>query len=119
MSLLPQSAEQIEVNGATVPFHKYELDGLEYIQFDSSKAGHPEPMINAMSGLQTIQGNQRLVMINSKAPMGLFPKIEAGFNFEVEELEDGRAKVIFTIRPEGGAATDFADTGCAGGSCSN
>jgi hypothetical protein len=76
-------------------------------------------MINAMSGLQTIKGDQKLVMINSKAPMGLFPKIEAGFNFEVEELEDGRVKVIFTIRPEGAAATDFTDTGCAGGSCSN
>ena len=119
MSLLPDNATQIEVNGATVPFHKYEIDGVEYIQFDSSKAGHPEPMINAMSGLQSIQGEQRLVMINSKAPMGLFPKVEAGFNFEVSELEDGRAKVIFSIRKEGQAGTDFDDTCCGGGSCSN
>ena len=119
MSILPENAVEIEVNGATVPFHKYEQDGVTFLQFDSSKAGHPEPMINAMSGLQTIQGDEKLVMINSKAPMGLFPKVEAGFNFEVAELEDGRAKVIFSIRGEGDAKTDFADTGCGGGGCQN
>ena len=119
MSLLPENAVEVEVNGATVPFYKYEENGVTFIQFDSSKAGHPEPMINAMSGLQAIKGDEKLVMINSKAPMGLFPKVEAGFNFDVSELEDGRAKVIFSVRPEGGAATNFNDTGCAGGGCSN
>ncbi len=119
MSLLPENAEQIEVNGATVPFMKYEANGVVVYQFDSSKAGHPEPMINAMSGLQMIKGNEKLEMINSKAPMGLFPKIEADFNFDVEELVDGRFKITFTKRGEGDAATDFNNTGCSGGGCSN
>jgi len=119
MSLLPQNAEQIEVEGATVPFFKYERNGVAVYQFDSSKAGHPEPMINAMTGLQLIQESGELEMINSKAPMGLFPKIEADFNFAVEELEDGRFKITFARIGEGGATTDFTSTGCSGGgSCS-
>jgi len=119
MSLLPLDAKQIELEGATVPFHKYENEGVTYLQFDSSKAGHPEPMINAMTGLQAIQGDEKLVMINSKAPMGLFPKVEADFNFEVDTLEDGRAKVTFSKRGEGMPATNFEDTGCGGGGCQN
>lgn len=117
MNLIPQMAEEIELNGATVPFYKYEEDGVVVYQFDSSKCGHPEPMINAMTGLQRITGNEKLVMINSKAPMGLFPKIEADFNFDVKELEDGRFKVTFTKRAEGDDGTDFNNTGCAGSGC--
>ena len=119
MSLIPLNAQEVEVNGATVPFHKYEDNGVTFLQFDSSKSGHPEPMINAMSGLQALGENEKLVMINSKAPAGLFPKVEADFNFEVEHLEDGRAKVTFVKRGEGDAATDFSDTGCGGGGCQN
>jgi hypothetical protein len=117
MNLIPDMAEQVEVNGATVPFHKYEEDGVVHYQFDSSKAGHPEPMINAMSGLQTIQGTERLVMINSKAPMGLFPKIEADFDFSVNELPDGRFKITFAKKGTGVTTTDFENTGCSGGGC--
>ena len=72
-----------------------------------------------MMGLQSINDGERLVMINSKAPMGLFPKVEDEFNFKLDELENGNAKVIFTKRAEGDARTDFEDTGCGGGSCSN
>lgn len=119
MNNLPENAEQIEVMGATVPFFKYEENGVTFLQFDSSKCGHPEPMINAMTGLQTIKDGEKLVMINSKAPMGLFPKIQDDFNFELDELENGHAKVIFSKRAKGDAKTDFEDTGCGGGGCSN
>lgn len=118
MNLIPEMAETVEVNGATVSFVKYEEDGVVIYQFDSSKAGHPEPMVNAMCGLQLIKTNEKLVMINSKAPMGLFPKVEAEFNFQVSELEDGRFKIIFTKRGLSDAGTDFKDTGCGGGGCS-
>ena len=118
MSLIPEQAEQVEVNGATVPFYKYEADGVVHYQFDSSMSGHPEPMINAMSGLQLINGNERLVMINSKAPMGLFPKVQDEFNFEYKEIEGGKFRILFSKRGEGDAKTDFADTGCGGGGCS-
>jgi uncharacterized protein (DUF2249 family) len=119
MSLYPENAVEISVEGATVPFMKFEENGVTVYQFDSSKSGHPEPMINAMSGLQMIQDGEQLEMINSKAPMGLFPKIESDFNFEYSELEDGRFKIVFTVRAEGAPKTDFDDTGCSGGGCSN
>jgi hypothetical protein len=58
-------------------------------------------------------------MINSKAPMGLFPKIEADFEFGVAELSDGRFKITFTKKGDGETSTDFNDNGCSGGgSCS-
>jgi len=117
MSNLPANAEQIEIEGATVPFFKYEDNGVSFLQFDSSMCGHPEPMINAMMGLQSIKGGEKLVMINSKAPMGLFPKIEDEFTFELDELENGNAQVIFTKRTEGEAKTDFTNTGCGGSGC--
>ena len=114
MSLVPENAEQIEVTGATVPFHKYEDNGVTFLQFDTSKSGHPEPMVNAMCGLQTIKGDEKLIMINSKAPMGLFPKVENEFSFEVKDLEDGRSKITFSKRSESDNSTNFADTGCSG-----
>ena len=36
-------------------------------------------------------------------------------NFNVEDLEGGKFKITFTKRTEGDQATDFNDTGCAGG----
>ena len=119
MNNLPANAEQIDIEGATVPFFKYEDDGVTFLEFDSSKCGHPEPMINAMTGLNSIQNDEKLVMINSKPPMGLFPKIENEFSFELEALEDGNARVVFTRKAEGEEKTDFNDTGCGGTGCSN
>ena len=119
MSYLPKDAEQIEVEGATVPFFKYEENGVTFVQFDSSQSGHPEPMINAMMGLQFIKDEQKLIMINSKPPLGLFPKIENEFNFDLDALEDGNAKVVFTKKIDAETKTNFADTGCGGTGCSN
>ena len=114
MNLLPENAQEIELNGATVPFYKYEVDGIITYQFDSSKTGHPEPMVNAMVGLQTIVNNERLIMINSKAPMGLFPKIENDFLYEVEELDDGTFKIIFMHKNGEATNTNFEDKACEG-----
>ena len=100
MSLLPESAHQIDVNGATIPFMKYEENGTTIYQFDSSESEHPEPMINAMSGLQILEDSEKLEMINSKAPMGLFPKVESDFDIKVDELVDGRFKITFTKKLE-------------------
>ena len=119
MSLIPENAVEVEISGATVPFYRFEDNGVMFLQFDSSKAGHPEPMVNAMSGLQSIEGDEKLIMLNSKAPMGLFPKIENDFTFEVSDIQPGLVKVVFSRRGEGETKTDFTNTGCAGGSCSN
>lgn len=118
MNLIPKTAEQIEIEGATVPFYKYIENGIVVYHFDSSICGHPEPMINAMRGLQTISGDQKLVMINSKAPMGLFPKIELDFDFEILNIEDALVKIVFTKKNQEKNSTNFNDTACGGVGCS-
>ncbi len=110
----PQNSNEISLNGATVPFYEYNIEGVEYIQFDTSKSGHPEPMINAMTGLQNLKPGQKLVMINSKPPAGLFPKIEADFSYEVEQLGEALYKIVFSSKNDAAASTNFADTACNG-----
>jgi hypothetical protein len=91
---IPSNAKQIEVLNATLTFFEDE----NYYYFDSSLTAPPEPMINALAGLKFLNGNKKLVMINHKIPMGLFPKIEEYFDYEIQELEDGNVKVVFTKR---------------------
>jgi hypothetical protein len=114
MSLIPEDSIQTKITGATVPFYKYTIDGQKYLQFDTSLCGHPEPMVNAMCGLQNITDDEKLIMINSKAPMGLFPKVEADFGNEVEELSDGKFKITFTKKSNSSETTNFSDTACNG-----
>jgi len=110
--------QELTPEGATVPFFKEENDGVTSYTFDSSRCGHPEPMINAMIGLQTIKDGEQLIMINSKAPAGLFPKVENDFNYEVSELSNGLFQIIFTKKGDG-SNTDFSDRGCGGTGCSH
>ncbi len=114
MNALPQNAQEIQVEGSTVPFFTYEEDGVNYLYFDTSKTGHPEPMVNAMAGLKTLKDGQKLVMINHKPPMGLFPKIEADFDYEVNELDNGLFKIVFSKKGDAQGATNFNDTACNG-----
>ncbi|MCF6339965.1 MAG: hypothetical protein L3J10_04325 [Sulfurimonas sp.] len=96
MSLIPSEASKIEVAGATVDFFKLEEDGQSIYYFDTSKCGPPEPMVNAMCGLKLIKGtNSKLVMINHKAPGGLFSRLESNISYSIEEIDDF-VKVTFT-----------------------
>ena len=106
---IPTSAKQIEVVNSTVPFYEDE----NYYYFDTSSAAVPEPMVNAVAGLELLDENKKLIMINHKIPMGLFPKIEAYFDYEVEELADGNVKIIFTKKVNLVSKLDF-DTKCSG-----
>lgn len=106
---IPKNAKQIEVDNSTVPFYQDE-NGY---YFDSSSTAVPEPMINAVAGLQLLDENKKLIMINHKIPMGLFPKIEAYFNYEVEELKDGNVKITFSKKEKLVPKLDF-DTNCSG-----
>ena len=116
MSFIPSEAEKIEVEGATVDFYKLAKDGESTYYFDTSKTGPPHPMVNAMSGLKLIKNtNDKLVMINHKAPAGLFPKIEDEYSYVVEELEDGRFKMTFSRKTDASATTDYSDNSCSGG----
>lgn len=114
MNKLPNNASKIEVPNSTVPFFKYLENELEIIYFDTSDYPPPTPMLNAMMGLKLLENkNQRLIMINHKPPMGLFPKIENDFEFELEEFENF-VKVVFKLKHTLILNTDFNDNKCSG-----
>ena len=108
--------EKIEVTGSTVDFFSFKDGDTEVFTFDTSACQPPEPMVNGMCGLQLLtNSNQRLEMVNHKAPMGLFPKVEADFDYKVIDLDDnGKVKVIFTKKQDATNSTDFTQTSCSG-----
>jgi hypothetical protein len=107
--------EPIEVPGATVPFFTYTMGETQYFEFDTSKCGPPEPMVNAMAGLKMIDDeNKKLVMINHKKPMGLLDKIGENYDIADEEMEDGRVKLIFSYRTGESEKADLSQNSCDG-----
>ena len=114
MQLLPKDAKKIEIEGSTVDFYKYIQDGISYYYFDTSECGPPEPLVNAMAGLQLLDKDSKLIMINHKPPMGLFPKIQQNFSYEIDELENGMHSVTFVSKNGSNKETDFSQTSCAG-----
>ena len=106
---IPSNAKQIEVLNATLSFFEDE----NYFYFDSSLTAPPEPMINAVAGLQLLNKNEELIMINHKIPMWLFPRIEGLFVYEIEELYDGNVKIVFTKKEKAVSKLDI-DTTCKG-----
>jgi hypothetical protein len=115
MSYIPENAEKIAVEGATVDFFKLEKDGQSTYYFDTSKEGPPHPMVNAMAGLGMIKGtNDTVVMINHKAPGGLFAKLEDDVKYVIEDLPDGLVKVVFSYNPNAAAESDLSQTSCGG-----
>jgi len=87
----------LEIPGTSLPFVSYEEDGVEYIEFDSTASHPPEPMVNFMKGFERIRGTQkRLVMINAQEPVPLYPRIAADLTWEVEVLESGDVKIVFS-----------------------
>jgi len=114
MSSIPQDAQKITPMGASVDFFKIIENGLTTYYFDTSKCGPPAPMVNAMAGLQLLDENSKLVMINHKIPGGLFPKVEADYNYEVESLDDGNVKVVFIKKADAVGSTNYNDNKCSG-----
>ena len=108
--------EEIEVPGATVPFFTYKDGETQYYEFDTSKCGPPEPMVNAMAGLKLIDGpDKKLVMINHKKPMGLLGKIGENFDLvEEENLPDGRVKLVFAYKAGESEKANLNDSSCEG-----
>ncbi|MCK9473658.1 hypothetical protein [Sulfurimonas sp.] len=108
MSNIPVEASKIEVAGATVDFYKLEKDGVSTYYFDTSKCGPPDPMVNAVCGLKLIKAtDDKLVMINHKAPGGLFAKLGEDVSHEIETLDNGLVKVTFSSNSASEANTDF------------
>jgi hypothetical protein len=113
MEELLDNANIFEVEGATVDFYKKIEDGLCTYIFDTSSCGPPDPMVNAMVGLQLLDNNSQLIMINHKEPKGLYPKIEQEFNYKTEDMEN-KIKVIFTKKSTSIQSTDFSANTCSG-----
>jgi hypothetical protein len=106
---------EIEVAGATVPFFNYKEGDTEVYEFDTSRCGPPEPMVNAMAGLKMIDGpDKKLVMINHKKPMGLLDKVGANYDVATEDMDDGRVKLIFTYKEGESEKANLDDTSCHG-----
>jgi len=50
-----------------------------------------------MKGFERIRGTQkRLVMINAQEPAPLYPRIAADLTWEVEVLDSGDVKIVFS-----------------------
>ena len=113
MSLIPDDARKIDVTGATVDFFELEKDGLSTYYFDSSKCGPPDPMVNAMSGLKLIKGTKnKLIMINHKAPGGLFAKLGDDISHEAVPADGGLVMITFTSNLSSSDDTDLTQTAC-------
>jgi len=113
MSELNKTA--IEVEGATVPFFTYTMGETQYYEFDTSKCGPPEPMVNAMAGLKMIDGpHKKVVMINHKKPMGLLDKIGENYTIDTEKMDDGRVKLIFSYKAGESENAVLNDAACEG-----
>jgi hypothetical protein len=107
--------QPVEVPGATVPFFTYTEGETQFYEFDTSKCGPPEPMVNAMAGLKMIDSpNKKVVMINHKKPMGLLDKIGENYDIEAENMEDGRVKLIFSYKAGESEKADLSQTSCGG-----
>ncbi|WP_297485504.1 hypothetical protein [Sulfurimonas sp.] len=115
MSNIPSDAQKIEVEGATVDYYKLAKDGQSTYYFDTSKEGPPHPMVNAMAGIALLKGtNDTLVMINHKAPGGLFAKLEDDVKYVIEDLDNGLVKVVFSYDDNATEKSDLSQTSCGG-----
>jgi len=107
--------KEIDVMGATVPFFTYQDGEMQVYEFDTSKCGPPDPMVNAMSGLNLIDAEgKRLDMINHKKPMGLLNKIGENYHITDEEIEGGLVKISFTYKAGASEEANLNDASCHG-----
>jgi len=111
----PDSAKEFNVDGATVPFYEYKLEDTTYVEFDTSKCGPPEPMVNAMLAVAFIKdANTKVIMVNHKSPAGLLSKLSGNFEIENFDLDDGRVKLVFSYKEGMSEKADLTKNSCAG-----
>jgi len=106
--------KEINAEGATVPFYEYNTDEGRVVEFDTSKCGPPEPMINAMTALKFIDKDTKVIMINHKTPGGLLNKIEENYNIAQEKIADGLVKLTFSYRAGESEKANLDDASCSG-----
>ncbi len=110
----PADAKEFMPEGATVPFYEYETDEGRIIEFDTSRCGPPEPMVNAMTALKFIDKDTSVIMINHKKPMGLLDKIAQNYNIDEAPMDDGRIKLLFSYKEGASEKADLSDSSCGG-----
>jgi len=110
----PDTAEEFAPEGATVPFFKYTMGESQIIQFDTSKCGPPEPMVNAMIGLKMVDENTNLLMINHKSPAGLLGKVDDNYNIESVDTPEGSVQLLFTYKSGESEQANLNDDKCDG-----
>ncbi len=114
MIKIPQDAKKMALEDSSVEFYNFIINELEYFYFDTSLCSAPEPMVNALLGLQLLKNKtQRLIMVNHQAPGGLFPRIAEDFTYDILTLDTG-VQVIFALKDELSKNTDFTNNSCAG-----
>lgn len=105
--------ESIEVEGASVPFFTYKDGEDQVFEFDTSKCGPPDPMVNAMAGLKLLDApNKKVVMINHKSPGGLIAKIGENYDIAEEKLDGGLVKLTFSYRTGDSEKADLSQNTC-------
>ncbi|SFV62627.1 hypothetical protein MNB_SV-9-924 [hydrothermal vent metagenome] len=110
----PDNSEQFSPEGATVPFFKYEMGESQIIEFDTSKCGPPEPMVNAMIGLKMVDENTSLLMINHKTPAGLINKIGENYIVDSVDTPDGGVQLLFSYKSGESEKANLSDNKCHG-----
>ncbi len=110
----PAEAEEFMPQGATVPFFKYQMGEDQIIEFDTSKCGPPEPMVNAMIGLKMVDEHTKLLMINHKKPMSLLDRVEENYSIESANMDDGRIQLLFSYSHEKSENADLSNSACHG-----
>jgi hypothetical protein len=112
---MSENKSVLNVEGATVPFYQYKKDGFTVIEFDSSSCVPPEPMVNAMLGLALVKdAHTKLIMINHRSPVGLFPKIDKNFDIKESVLEDGKVQLEVFYKEGLSELADLSDKSCNG-----
>ena len=92
------SRELVEVARATLPFHKYEEDGLTYYEFNATECQPPEPMVNTMVAMSLLKSqSDRVVGIYFHEPFPLYERLPAAIKRESTELNNGDFRVVFRI----------------------
>ena len=92
------SKERIAVPMTTLDFFKYEKDGLVFYEFNATECSPPEPMVNAMHGLNLLKSrDDRLVGTFFHEPTPLYTKLSSYFSYEATELESGDFKIVFQL----------------------
>lgn len=86
----------VEVPGTTLPFYRYEKDGLIFFEFNATECSPPEPMVNTIKGLGLLKNeSDRLVGLFFHEPFPLYERIPFTILHEAVELDNGNIKVIF------------------------